>query len=155
MDLDRRSLLKRAGLASAGLLVGGGAALRGLDLLAGRDLPAALAGALLQDVDLPGMPSAITPIGRFYTVSKNTLGDPRLDGNRWRVRVTGSVSSSLELDLSAIRGFPSVNQYQTLECIDNTVGGDLISNAEWKGVRLADVLAQAGVSGRARRVAFL
>ena len=155
MDLDRRSLLKRAGLASAGLLVGGGAALRGLDLLAGRDLPAAVASALLQDVDLPGMPSAITPIGRFYTVSKNTLGDPRLDGNRWRVRVTGSVSNSLELDLNGIRGFASVKQYQTLECIDNTVGGDLISNAEWTGVRLADVLAQAGVSERARRVAFL
>jgi hypothetical protein len=41
--IDRRSLLKRAGLASAGLLVGGGAALRGLDLLLARDVPPALA----------------------------------------------------------------------------------------------------------------
>jgi DMSO/TMAO reductase YedYZ molybdopterin-dependent catalytic subunit len=155
MTLDRRTLLQRAGLASAGLLLGGGGALRGLDLLAGRDVPAALARALGQDADLAGMPSAITPVGQFYTVSKNTFGDPRLDGGSWRLRITGSVSNSLDLDLSGIRSLPSVKQYQTLECIDNLVGGDLISNAEWTGVRLADVLAQAGVGGRAQRVVFL
>ena len=153
--IDRRSLLKRAGLASAGLLVGGGAALRGLDLLLARDVPPALARALLQDVvDLPGMPSAITPNDRFYTVSKNTFADPVIDAGRWRLRVTGSVASSFDLDLDAIRSFPTVRQYQTLECIDNQVGGDLISNAEWTGVRLADVLARAGLRDSVRRIVF-
>ena len=152
--MDRRTLLKRAGLASAGLLVGGGAALRGLDLLAWQDLSLAYARSLLQEVDLPGITPLITPNDRFYKVSKNPLGDPTIDGNRWRLRVTGSVSNQLDLDLSAIKGLPAVQQYQTLECIDNEVGGDLISNAGWTGARLADLLTQAGVRGGARRVVF-
>ena len=32
----------------------------------------------------------------------------------------------------------------TLNCVSNPVGGDLIGNAWWSGVRLADMLAQAG-----------
>src|SRR5438067_7372688 len=145
MQIDRRTLLKRAGLTSAGLVLGCGAALRGLDLVSGRGLPPALARALAQDADLPGMPSAITPTDRFYLVSKNTFGDPNVDAGRWRLRVGGAVANPLELDLDAIRALPAVRQYQTLECIDNQVGGDLISNAEWTGARLADVLTQAGV----------
>ncbi len=152
--MDRRTLLKRAGLASAGLLVGGGAALRGLDLLARQDLSRAYARGLWQAVDLPGITPVITPNDRFYKVSKNTFGDPTIDGSRWRLRVTGLVANSLDLDLNAIKGLPAVQQYQTLECIDNEVGGDLISTAQWTGARLADVLTQAGVRDGARRVVF-
>ncbi len=158
MTLDRRTLFKRVGLASAGLLLGGGAGLVGgrseLFLPRGFGVPEALARALGQDVDLAGMPPAITPNDRFYTVSKNTFSDPMIDASRWRLRVSGSVANSLDLDLDAIRAFPIVHQYQTLECIDNKVGGDLISNAEWTGVRLADVLQQAGLRDSARRIVF-
>ncbi len=158
MNVDRRTLLKRAGLASAGLLLGGSAGLAsgrsGLFLPDRFGVSEALAGTLGQDVDLAGMPPAITPVERFYTVSKNTFADPVIDASRWRLRVTGSVASSLDLDLDAIRAFPTVRQYQTLECIDNQVGGDLISNAEWTGVRLADVLQRAGLRDSARRIVF-
>ncbi len=34
----------------------------------------------------------------------------------------------------------------TLCCVSNPVGGDLIGNAFWSGVRIADILAEAGVS---------
>ena len=47
-----------------------------------------------------------------------------------------------------------MRQIQTLECIDNQVGGDLISNADWTGVRLADVLAQAGLRSSVQRIVF-
>ena len=33
----------------------------------------------------------------------------------------------------------------TLNCVSNPVGGDLIGNAWWSGVRIADLLAEAGV----------
>ncbi len=39
----------------------------------------------------------------------------------------------------------------TLNCVSNEVGGDLIGNAWWSGVRLADLLAEAGVARRRRR----
>ncbi len=33
-----------------------------------------------------------------------------------------------------------VEQYNTLECVSNDVGGDLISTAKWTGVKLEDIL---------------
>jgi DMSO/TMAO reductase YedYZ molybdopterin-dependent catalytic subunit len=49
----------------------------------------------------------------------------------------------------------AVEQYVTLQCISNYVGGDLVSTAKWTGVPLADVLARAGgVADRAVRVAL-
>ncbi|MEJ7690364.1 MAG: molybdopterin-dependent oxidoreductase [Nocardioidaceae bacterium] len=40
----------------------------------------------------------------------------------------------------------------TLCCVSNQVGGDLISNASWSGVRIADLLAEAGVQDGADAV---
>jgi len=45
----------------------------------------------------------------------------------------------------ALTLLPAVDVYRTLECISNDIGGDLISNGYWTGVRLADVLDRAGV----------
>ena len=41
---------------------------------------------------------------------------------------------------------------QTLTCVSNPVGGDLISNAKWTGYRVRDLLAQAGVHADADMV---
>jgi len=102
------------------------------------------------------LPPEITPNDRFYVVSKNPPGfDPDLDANRWSLEVTGLVARPLKLTYDQIRQFPAVEQFQTLECISNEVGGDLISNARWKGARLRDVLQQAGGPGvKAVKVAF-
>ena len=40
----------------------------------------------------------------------------------------------------------------TLCCVSNPVGGDLIGNAWWSGVRIADLLAEAGVQAGADAV---
>jgi hypothetical protein len=44
-----------------------------------------------------------------------------------------------------MKALPSIEQYATLACISNEVGGDLIGNAQWRGVRLKDVLGRAGL----------
>ena len=36
-------------------------------------------------------------------------------------------------------------QYVTISCVSNEVGGNLVGNAKWTGVRLRDVLDMAGV----------
>ena len=40
----------------------------------------------------------------------------------------------------------------TMTCVSNEVGGDLIGNAWWSGVRIADLLAEAGVQAGADAV---
>jgi Oxidoreductase molybdopterin binding domain/Mo-co oxidoreductase dimerisation domain len=49
---------------------------------------------------------------------------------------------------------PSVEEYATLECVSNNVGGDLLSTALWKGPRLKGILDAAGVSPNADYVVF-
>ena len=37
-----------------------------------------------------------------------------------------------------------IEQYVTIACVSNEVGGKLVGNAKWTGVRLRDVLDMAG-----------
>jgi DMSO/TMAO reductase YedYZ molybdopterin-dependent catalytic subunit len=99
-----------------------------------------------------GAVSAITPLADFYKVSKNFLADPRPDGNQWRLSVEGMVNKPTVFTLADIRALPSVEKQHTLTCISNEVGGDLIGNAIWKGVRLADVLKQVGIKDGVQKV---
>ncbi len=93
----------------------------------------------------PGQLSAeITPNGKFYVISKNLI-DPAVDSNEWTLEVAGLVDKPFTLTYDELRAMPSVDQIVTLECISNEVGGDLISNAEWRGVPLSDILERAGV----------
>ncbi len=103
-----------------------------------------------------GLPAEITSTDQFYVVSKNPPGfDPVVDGGKWSLQVDGLVARPLRLTYDDITAMPAVEQVQTLECISNEVGGDLISNARWKGVRLRDILQRSGGTGAtAVRVAF-
>ncbi|MEZ4521779.1 MAG: molybdopterin-dependent oxidoreductase [Thermomicrobiales bacterium] len=95
----------------------------------------------------------ITPVPEFYTVSKNII-DPSVGLGGWSLGVAGMVEREINLNLDDLLAFPAVEQQATLTCISNPIGGDLIDNATWTGVRLADVLAQAGIQGEPGRVAF-
>jgi DMSO/TMAO reductase YedYZ molybdopterin-dependent catalytic subunit len=86
----------------------------------------------------------ITPNKDFYEVSKNAF-DPQVDSERWRLEIGGLVENPLTFAYEEIKSLPSVEQYATLACISNEVGGNLIGNALWRGVRLKDLLARAGL----------
>lgn len=149
--ITRRELLSRAVILAVATSAGMGAA---------RWMQSALhtASAAAQGLfaRIRGLPPEVTPNERFYIISKNPPGfDPTLDAERWMLDVGGQVARPLKVSYEQLRAMPAVEQYQTLECISNEVGGDLISNAKWKGVRLRDVLQRAGdVSAKAIKVAF-
>lgn len=86
----------------------------------------------------------ITPTVDFYQVSKNAF-DPQVDARRWKLEVMGLVDNVLSFSYEEFKRLPSVEQQATLACISNEVGGDLIGNAMWRGVRLKDLLAEAGL----------
>ena len=87
---------------------------------------------------------SITSNDNFYTVAYRDDEPPQVPPN-WKLALTGEVDRPVSLSLDDIKAMLPVTQMRTLECISNPVGGDLISNAEWKGIRLKDLLAQAGV----------
>lgn len=105
---------------------------------------------------IKGLPPEITPTADFYIVSKNPPGfDPVVNAQRWRLEIAGHVDRVISLTYDELRSLPSVQRPHTLECISNEVGGDLISNAMWRGVPLQDVLNKAGgVGAKAIQIAF-
>jgi DMSO/TMAO reductase YedYZ molybdopterin-dependent catalytic subunit len=94
-------------------------------------------------VDGPDI-GAITPNDRFYVVTKNII-DPGVDAGLWRLDVAGLVERPQTYDLATFTALPAVDQETTLMCISNPIGGGLMSNAVWRGVRLVDLLETAGV----------
>jgi len=127
-----------------------------------RDRPvfptAASAQAPLQNLD-----GIITPNGLHYI--RSHAGSPAIDPDRHRLLVHGMVERPLSFAMEDLVRFPSVSRLLFLECSGNTplykdsaVKPDwtvqdthgLLSCAEWTGVRLSDVLAEAGVKPDAR-----
>src|SRR5207247_3451550 len=97
---------------------------------------------------LQGISPEITPVGNFYVVSKNFV-DPSVDGQSWRLRVGGLADKPLSLSLADLRALPATQEYVTLECISNNVGGDQMSSGNFKGVALRDLVAMAGPQAQA------
>lgn len=96
-------------------------------------------------IDATGMPPLFTPNGEFYLVD-TAISSPRIDANRWSLKVVGAVGNPIELTYDELLSLPTREADVTLACVSNEVGGRLVSNARWTGVLLSDVLAEAGVS---------
>ncbi len=94
--------------------------------------------------NLNGLALEITPTEDFYVVSKNPF-DPDVAAQNWKLEITGLVEQPFSLTYEELKRLPAVEQYATLECIDNQVGGNLIGNALWRGIRLKDLLARASL----------
>ena len=107
------------------------------------------------------MDEVITPTPLFF-VSNNSPSSIDVDAGDWRLSIEGdAVASPLELSYDEIRRLPSRSFVSYLECAGNhramfervsgwlttgsqwSTGG--VSNGEWTGVSLRDVLTLAGV----------
>jgi DMSO/TMAO reductase YedYZ molybdopterin-dependent catalytic subunit len=101
----------------------------------------------------PLLTSEVTPTYLFYRIDINPIV-PEVDAKSWNLTVKGLVDNPLTINYDEIRAMPSVEQYATLECVSNKIGGDLISTALWKGVKLKDILDRAKVKTGAKYIAF-
>ncbi len=101
----------------------------------------------------PLLASEITPTYLFYRIDINPI-IPQVDSKSWNLTIKGLVEKPLTINYDQIRSMPSVQEYVTLECISNKIGGDLISTALWKGVRLSQLLDKAGIKPNVKYVVF-
>jgi DMSO/TMAO reductase YedYZ molybdopterin-dependent catalytic subunit len=81
----------------------------------------------------------VTPNDRFYRID-TALVVPRIDPATWTLTIDGRVRRPLTLTFDELLARPMVERYITLTCVSNEVGGDLIGNARWLGVPIADLL---------------
>lgn len=97
------------------------------------------------DLKVPGMRPFITPNAKFYRVD-TALVVPRVDATTWRLRIHGKgVSRPLTVTFDDLVSRELIERDVTLTCVSNEVGGPYVGNARWTGVRLADLLRDAGV----------
>jgi len=96
------------------------------------------------DLDIAHQPPWLTPVDEFYRID-TAIVPPAVDPGGWRLRIHGLVDRPLELRFDDLLARQPTEQWMTLNCVSNTVGGDLIGNAWWSGVRIAPLLAEAGV----------
>ena len=106
------------------------------------------AGATLA---VPGITPLIIPNERFYRIDTALLV-PRPNLDFWRLRVTGMVERPFELTYDELVAMPLHDQYVTIACVSNEVGGGLVGNALWRGVRLKELLHRAGVDPSATQI---
>jgi sulfane dehydrogenase subunit SoxC len=120
-------------------------------------LTSAWSGTPLQDLH-----GIITPNGLHF--ERHHAGVPTIDPDRHRLIVHGLVERPLVFTMDDLMRFPSVSRIHFLECAGNTPYWNaenvqanwtaqdthgLLSCCEWTGVRLADVLAEAGLKAGA------
>ncbi len=89
-----------------------------------------------------------------------------VDPAAWRLTVDGRVANELSLSLDELRERPATTLAVTMECAGNGRARleprpisqpwllEAVGNAEWTGVRLADLLDEAGVQDGAVEVLF-
>jgi DMSO/TMAO reductase YedYZ molybdopterin-dependent catalytic subunit len=111
------------------------------------DLPTPSAGSPVPDgdfTDVPGLSTFITPNDDFYRID-TALVIPQVDVADWRLRVEGMVDNPFELTYDELVAMADVEETVTLQCVSNEVGGSLVGNATWQGVRLETLLDRARV----------
>ncbi len=173
---DRRGFLNGAGLAAMGAMIGATvpfhrlmpagfvpealaqeamllAGKEGLTVLNDRPLNAETPAHLLDD--------DVTPNARHF-IRNNGIPPESMDPANWTLTIDGEVGNAMELSVEELKSrYEVVRRRLLIECGGNgraafdppasgnqwTVGA--VGNAEWTGVRLADVLQSAGLTADA------
>ena len=99
-----------------------------------------------------GLTPIVVPNDRFYRID-TALHRPRASTPRpGRCGSTAWSTARRRSPTPSSSQLPLFEQYVTIACVCNEVGGNLVGNAKWTGVRLRDVLAMAGVQAGATQL---
>jgi DMSO/TMAO reductase YedYZ molybdopterin-dependent catalytic subunit len=96
------------------------------------------------NVDVPDMPPWMTPADDFYRID-TAIYVPAVQPKDWQLRIHGLVDREVVIDFQQLVDRHLTEAWVTICCVSNDVGGPLIGNAWWSGVRVADLLREAGV----------
>ena len=113
-----------------------------------KTLPPAPAGV---ELGIPGLSPIFTPNKDFYLIDASQ-GAPNVSRADWRLRIHGMVDKEINLTFDQLLARPQFESDITISCVSNEVGGELVGNARWQGVRLDDLLNEAGIKPQADQI---
>jgi DMSO/TMAO reductase YedYZ molybdopterin-dependent catalytic subunit len=159
--VDRRGFLVATGATAAGAAVVGmaGREWSMRDNVSGQRSDLALPAAVdpLEPVPVgvkspaDGISSFFTPNADFYRID-TALTVPQVSVQDWQLDITGMVDREFTLSFDELVDRPLIEADITLTCVSNEVGGRLLGTARWLGVRLDDLIADAGVRSGADQI---
>jgi DMSO/TMAO reductase YedYZ molybdopterin-dependent catalytic subunit len=94
------------------------------------------------NLNIPGLSSFITPNNSFYRVDTALLV-PQVDPATWQLRIHGMVQREVTITFAELLKRPLIEDYLTLTCVSDPVGGPYVGNAKWLGASLAALIRQA------------
>jgi DMSO/TMAO reductase YedYZ molybdopterin-dependent catalytic subunit len=105
-------------------------------------------------LDSRGINSFYTSNDDFYVIQH--YNQPTVEAATHKLRVTGLVNKTIELDMAAIRSRPKIEIDAGFECGGNSprLFQGLIGNARWGGTSLKALLEEAGVKPEGIEVVF-
>jgi DMSO/TMAO reductase YedYZ molybdopterin-dependent catalytic subunit len=95
------------------------------------------------NLPVPGISPFITPNGQFYRIDTALLV-PQVDPANWRLRIHGMVAREITITFDQLLRRPLIEDYVTLCCVSNPVGGPYIGNAKWLGASYSSLIRAAG-----------
>jgi DMSO/TMAO reductase YedYZ molybdopterin-dependent catalytic subunit len=101
--------------------------------------------------DVPGLSSFVTPNASFYRVD-TAIVLPQVPPSGWQLRIHGMVAREITLTFHELLKQPLIEDWITLCCVSNPVGGPYIGNAKWLGASVARLLRSAGIRAGAEQL---
>lgn len=158
-DLNRRGFLLRVGAVVVATVAASGL---GVFLSRGRGRVQAAREMLRLPITTPEQPAGAkvgldgiapwrTPNEDFYLIH-TAIAVPVITPEEYSLRIHGQVDRELTLTYEELANRQFTEAWITLNCVSNEVGGDLIGNAWWSGVKISELLAEAGVKSGANAV---
>ncbi len=111
-----------------------------------------VSSSLDEVASVPGITPLIVPNDDFYLID-TAIREPLVDIDTWVLEITGLVDEPISFSYQDLLDRAETTAPVTLSCVSNEVGGDLVGNAIWRGVPLADLLNEAGVKPQATQIA--
>ena len=99
-----------------------------------------------------GYPDFITESEDYYVTRIGAL--PEINSDTYTLNVRGLVDNPTSFDLQELYALQMVEVPLTVECIGNSTSGPLLSTAEWRGIRLYDLLQSLGIRQGATGVRY-
>jgi DMSO/TMAO reductase YedYZ molybdopterin-dependent catalytic subunit len=123
------------------------------DMPEGYTVPPKQAGGIYYQ-DTSKIDDFYSPNGNFYVIQH--YNQPTLDANAFTLKVTGLVNRELSFTLADLKKYPKFEVDAGFECGGNSprLFQGLIGNAKWGGVRLVDILEEAGLDRDGIEVVF-
>ena len=100
---------------------------------------------------IPGLSKLITPNAEFYRID-TAIVVPNVSVETWRLQIDGMVNNPLEFTYNELTSRPVFELDDTISCVSNEVGGNLVGNARWLGIRLDDLIKEAAPHSSADQV---